>query len=70
MLNQATAVKEIREQYDDRTILFDNGDLFQGTVMSSTNLTESAAGIDVDINPCAKALEEIGYDGYTLGNHE
>lgn len=65
LLKVASAVDEIRAQYDN-TILIDNGDLFQGTTVSTYNLL-SQGGAN---NPMVLALRNIGYDAEVLGNHE
>lgn len=70
LLNVATAVKGIREAYGDNVILIDNGDLYQGTPVSSYQITQYTLGNTTDPNPMAVALDYIGYDTYTLGNHE
>lgn len=65
-LKVAAAVKGIRETYGENTILVDNGDLFQGTTISTYNIL-SSGGRD---NPMVLALRSIGYDAFVLGNHE
>lgn len=70
LLSGSSAVKKIKDAYDNRTVLVDNGDLYQGTPVSSNNITEQAKGNTKDPNPAAIALEHMKYDAYTLGNHE
>ena len=70
LLNVATAVKEIRGEYGENTLLVDNGDLYQGTPVASYHISQYSQGQVYDINPVTLALEYIGYDTYTLGNHE
>lgn len=65
LLRVSTVVKQVREQYGDNVILIDNGDLYQGTPISSYNI--QCGG---DENPMALALKYIGYDVSVLGNHE
>lgn len=65
LLRVSTAVKKVREQYGAKVILIDNGDLYQGTPISSYNI--QCGG---DKNPMALALKYIGYDVSVLGNHE
>lgn len=65
MLRVATAVKAARAKYGDNVIVIDNGDLFQGTPISSYNI--QCGGKE---NPMAIALKYIGYDAFVLGNHE
>lgn len=50
----------LRRQRPDRVLLFDAGDLFQGTL--AANLTEGAAVIEL--------FNALGYDAAALGNHE
>ena len=69
MLNVATAVKEIRQSYDN-VILLDNGDTYQGTPVSSYQLSLQKLGQTDLPNPMALAMKEIGYDAATVGNHE
>ena len=69
MLNVATAVKEIRASYDN-VILLDNGDTYQGTPVSSYQLSLQKQGLTELPNPMALAMKEIGYDAATVGNHE
>lgn len=64
-LKVATAVKEIRKQYGENVILIDNGDIFQGTQISSYNIAKGGVN-----NPMAICLKYIGYDIMVLGNHE
>ena len=71
MLSVSTAVRGIRETYGDgNVILIDNGDLFQGTPASETQLLAAAAGKSSDPPAMAVCLKEIGYDAFVLGNHE
>ena len=69
MLNVATAVKEIRQSYDN-VILLDNGDTYQGTPVSSYQLSLQKQGLTELPNPMALALKEIDFDAATIGNHE
>ncbi len=64
-LKVATAVDAIRAEYEN-TILIDDGDLFQGTTISTYNIL-SQNGKN---NPMVLALRNIGYDAFVLGNHE
>ena len=70
LLNVATAVKEIRAEFGENTILIDNGDLYQGTPVASYHISQYSMGLTDSMNPMTLALEYIGYDTYTLGNHE
>ena len=71
MLSLATAVYRFREKYGaEQTILIDNGDLFEGTPVSETQLAAITAGESQDPPAMALCLKEIGYDAFVLGNHE
>lgn len=64
-LKVATAVDSIRAEYEN-TILIDDGDLFQGTTISTYNILSQNG----ENNPMVLALRNIGYDALVLGNHE
>ena len=71
LLNAATAAKSVRETYGaENVILVDNGDLYQGTPVSSYNLNLYTQGATKDMNPMALALEYMHYDAAVIGNHE
>ncbi|MBE6928295.1 MAG: hypothetical protein E7467_07415 [Ruminococcaceae bacterium] len=70
MLNVATAVKEMREVYGENVVLIDNGDTYQGTPVSTLQISEYTQGNTTDPNPMAISLKYIGYDLATVGNHE
>ena len=71
MLGVSTAVRQIREKYGkEHVILIDNGDLFQGTSISETQIKARIAGENSDPLVMALCLREIGYDAFVLGNHE
>ncbi len=57
----ASIVKEVRAQ-NPNTILVDNGDVIQDNMVELFN--------DEKIHPMIRAMNEIGYDTWTLGNHE
>ncbi|RKS72406.1 2',3'-cyclic-nucleotide 2'-phosphodiesterase/3'-nucleotidase [Motilibacter peucedani] len=67
----STLVNDVRAQRGrDRTLLFDSGDTIQGTPLSYyyakvEPITETGA-----THPMAAAMNVIGYDAITLGNHE
>jgi len=50
----------LREKYGGRVVLVDDGDMFQGTMLS--NRFEGA--------PVVAAMNRIGYDAAVLGNHD
>ncbi|TDT50926.1 5'-nucleotidase C-terminal domain-containing protein [Fonticella tunisiensis] len=57
----ATVVKQMREA-NPNTILVDNGDTIQDN--------SSQLFLNDDIHPMILAMNEMGYDSWTLGNHE
>ncbi|WP_186577120.1 bifunctional 2',3'-cyclic-nucleotide 2'-phosphodiesterase/3'-nucleotidase [Aquibacillus kalidii] len=64
----ATKIKELKKGATN-SLLFDNGDLIQGNplgdyIARETDLSEG------DVHPAIKALNVLGYDGGTVGNHE
>ncbi|QGU94268.1 LysM peptidoglycan-binding domain-containing protein [Clostridium bovifaecis] len=60
LANIATAIKQLKTENPD-TILVDAGDTIEG----------NSQGLFLDgINPMMVAMNEIGYDTWTLGNHE
>lgn len=69
MLNVATAVAGIRAEKEN-VILLDNGDTYQGTPVSSYQLSLQKQGKTDLPNPMALSLKEIDYDAATVGNHE
>ena len=70
MLNVATAVAKMRETYGDNVVLVDNGDTYQGTPVSTLQISQYTQGVTTDPNPMAVAMKYIGYDLANLGNHE
>ena len=48
-------------------LLFDNGDFLQGNPVSDLIATEGSGG---EIHPMIAAMNTLGYDAATLGNHE
>ncbi|GAB1821027.1 bifunctional metallophosphatase/5'-nucleotidase [Herbidospora sp. RD11066] len=67
----STLVNQVRaDRGEDHTLLFDSGDTIQGTPLAYyyakvEPITETRA-----THPIAKAMNAIGYDAVTLGNHE
>lgn len=64
----ATLIKQVRKEADN-SLLFDNGDLIQGSPLGdyvqNSNLMK-----DGYVHPVYKAMNQLGYDAATLGNHE
>jgi len=60
-----SVVKEVREE-NPNTLLIDNGDTIQGTL-----LTDDLYNYDLEKpNPIIDVMNFMGYDSMTLGNHE
>lgn len=64
----ASLVKQARQEVKN-SILVDNGDLIQGTPLS-TYKAKIAPLKDHEVHPAIKAMNQMGYDMATLGNHE
>ena len=62
----ATAVEVVRESFGDSMLVIDNGDTIQGNLLAQYAINYK---IDV-INPMVSAMAYIGYDVWTMGNHE
>ena len=60
----STYVKQVRAE-NPNTILVDAGDTIQGTIMTDDLYSKDTAG-----HPVPAALNYMGYDAWTLGNHE
>lgn len=56
----ADIVNDIRQGHNDRTILLDGGDIYQGNVVSNL----------LDGQPLSAAFDAMDYDAVALGNHE
>ena len=70
MLNVSTAVNTYRQTYGDSIVLIDNGDTYQGTPVSTLQISNYTQGLTTDPNPMALAMKYIGYDAANTGNHE
>lgn len=61
----ASAIEQARAQMPEGLcVLFDNGDMLQGTALADTLRTEP------DNHPMAASLNALGYDAVGLGNHD
>ena len=49
-----------KEKKNENTVFINSGDMWQGSILSNTNRGELLT----------KSFEEIGFDAFTLGNHE
>jgi 2',3'-cyclic-nucleotide 2'-phosphodiesterase/3'-nucleotidase/5'-nucleotidase len=73
-----TAIRQERLHNPDRTLLLSAGDNIQGDSMmyyfKSAGLGYATDGTllspEMSINPLIKAFNAVGYDAWTLGNHE
>ncbi|SEK26466.1 bifunctional metallophosphatase/5'-nucleotidase [Nonomuraea pusilla] len=67
----SSLVDKIRaERGADHTLLFDSGDTIQGTPLAYYYAKVEPITTTGDTHPMAKAMNAIGYDAVTLGNHE
>ncbi|MFC4119105.1 bifunctional metallophosphatase/5'-nucleotidase [Nonomuraea zeae] len=67
----SSLVSQIRaERGADHTLLFDSGDTIQGTPLAYYYAKVEPITQTGQIHPMAKAMNAIGYDAVTLGNHE
>ncbi|MEM0935087.1 MAG: bifunctional 2',3'-cyclic-nucleotide 2'-phosphodiesterase/3'-nucleotidase [Pseudomonadota bacterium] len=64
----ASIVREIRAEATN-SVLYDNGDFLQGNPMGDYMAYERGMK-DGDMHPIITALNELGFDAATLGNHE
>ncbi|KKB10106.1 bifunctional 2',3'-cyclic-nucleotide 2'-phosphodiesterase/3'-nucleotidase [Devosia chinhatensis] len=64
----AAIIEDIRAEAGN-AVLFDNGDLIQGNPMGDYMAYEKGLN-QGDIHPAVAALNTLGYDAATLGNHE
>ncbi|MEO0569060.1 MAG: bifunctional 2',3'-cyclic-nucleotide 2'-phosphodiesterase/3'-nucleotidase [Pseudomonadota bacterium] len=63
----ATLIRQARSEAD-HSMLFDNGDFLQGSSLS--DLTAMSEAYEQEKHPVIRAMNELGYDAATLGNHE
>ncbi|OZM73366.1 bifunctional metallophosphatase/5'-nucleotidase [Amycolatopsis antarctica] len=67
----SSAVEGVRaDRGRDRTMLIDNGDILQGTPLSYYYAKVEPVTETGETHPMAKAMNAIGYDSVTVGNHE
>jgi 2',3'-cyclic-nucleotide 2'-phosphodiesterase/3'-nucleotidase/5'-nucleotidase len=64
----SSVVANVRSENPNGTILIDNGDMNQGTILTD-DLYNKAPLIDQP-NPMIKAMNYMNYDAMVLGNHE
>lgn len=68
LASTAALVKDARAEADN-SLLVDNGDLIQGTPLG-TYFAKIEPLKDGQVHPVFKAMNQMGYDMATLGNHE
>ncbi|NRQ37260.1 bifunctional metallophosphatase/5'-nucleotidase [Nonomuraea sp. NN258] len=67
----SSLVNQIRSEVGaERTLLFDSGDTIQGTPLAYYYAKVEPITETGETHPMAKAMNAIGYDAVTLGNHE
>ncbi len=64
----ATLVREARREFPN-TLLFDGGDTIQGTALADWQARGEPLACDEKL-AMYKAMDALGYDGATIGNHE
>ncbi|MCQ1058679.1 bifunctional 2',3'-cyclic-nucleotide 2'-phosphodiesterase/3'-nucleotidase [Photobacterium sp. ZSDE20] len=62
-------IQETREEVDN-SMLFDNGDLVQGSPMGDYMANLGVEHLKRDLHPVYKAMNHLKYDAANLGNHE
>ena len=62
----ATVVDSLRARYPGRVLVFDSGDLIQGDPFASVAAADTTPGS----NAVIRAMNLVGYDAATPGNHE
>jgi 2',3'-cyclic-nucleotide 2'-phosphodiesterase/3'-nucleotidase len=68
-LSRAAALVRALRGAVANSLLFDNGDFLQGSPLSDWVADRRAAG-ESGIHPMIQAMNALGYDAVTLGNHE
>ncbi|MGR5253036.1 bifunctional 2',3'-cyclic-nucleotide 2'-phosphodiesterase/3'-nucleotidase [Vibrio astriarenae] len=65
----ALVIREAREEVSN-SMLFDNGDLIQGSPMADYVANIGVEYFENDIHPVYKAMNLLNYDAANIGNHE
>lgn len=65
----SSAVQSVRQQNQNGTVLIDNGDMVQGTILTD-DLYNTKEGYKDKAHPMIKAMNYMNYDAMVLGNHE
>ena len=63
-----TLIRRARSQFTN-TLLFDAGDTIQGSVLADYQAQVKPVGCDQEL-AIYRAMDTVGYDGGTIGNHE
>ena len=67
----STLVDRVRaDRGGDHTLLFDSGDTIQGTPLATYYAKVAPFNETGETHPMAAAMNAVGYDAITLGNHE
>ncbi len=66
VLRSATVLKAQKELFGDDVVILDNGDTIQGNLVAQYAINKAA---DL-LNPMVAYMIELGYDAWTMGNHE
>lgn len=64
----ATLIQAARKEFPNN-FLFDSGDTIQGTVLADWQAQVQKPGCDTEL-AVYRAMDAVGYDGGTVGNHE
>jgi 2',3'-cyclic-nucleotide 2'-phosphodiesterase / 3'-nucleotidase len=64
----ATLIRQARKEFTN-TLLFDDGDTIQGTALADLQARAQPLACDREL-AMYKAMDVLGYDGGTIGNHE
>ncbi|MDF9276199.1 5'-nucleotidase C-terminal domain-containing protein [Arthrobacter sp. EH-1B-1] len=67
----SSLVKQVRaDRGEESTLLIDNGDTIQGTALTDYYANVEPIDETGELHPMAAAMNALGYDATTLGNHE
>ncbi|AUZ89473.1 bifunctional metallophosphatase/5'-nucleotidase [Arthrobacter agilis] len=67
----STLVNQVRaDRGEESTLLIDNGDTIQGTSLTDYYANTDPVDETGELHPMAAAMNAMGYDSTTLGNHE
>ncbi len=66
VLRAATLLKEQKELFGENSLLIDNGDTIQGNLVAQYAINNEPT----EVNPMVAYMKAMGYDAWTMGNHE